>query len=326
MKTVMSEMTDRSNLPQLWGFLPISWCVGVTFAPVIGGYLSRPADRFPELFGQNTFLKTYPYFLPCAFPATFSVISWIITFYCLKETHKSPISVYQLLKGRNDPKPRLDTGSSVGLRGILIPRVIIAVGNYACIALVEVAFRGIQPLFFATPIKLGGLGLPPPKIGNILSISGALCGIIQVFFFARVHHRLGSKRTVIWGLVFSLPLFLMFPLASVLVRSFGFGALLWVTVGAQAILSVGYGLSFGAIFIYITAAAPSQASLGATHGLSQMTTSIMRAIGPATANGLFSLSIEHNYLGGYLVYYALFMIACIVLSATSLLPRRVWGQ
>lgn len=79
----------------------------------------------------------------------------------------------------------------------------------------------------------------------------------------------------------------------------------------------------GAIFIYISAASPNRASLGATNGLSQMTVSICRAIGPAASNSLFSLSMKHHYLGGFLVYYVLFTIAALALVAATLLPRKV---
>lgn len=54
---------------------------------MIGGALSRPAERFPEVFGNSTFLKTYPYFLPCAIPATFSLVAWIVTYLYLKEVY-----------------------------------------------------------------------------------------------------------------------------------------------------------------------------------------------------------------------------------------------
>ncbi|KAF5379788.1 hypothetical protein D9615_005709 [Tricholomella constricta] len=340
---MMSELTDAKNLPRLWAFMPLSWSIGVTVSivillgarlslklllqlgPMIGGYLSRPAERFPSLFGQNEFFKLYPYFLPCAFPAAFSAISWIITFYFLKETVKSPVPIFQLLKRRkNGPIEACSLNEQpIALRSILVPRVIIAVGNYAFVALIEIAFRAIQPLFFATPMEFGGLGLPPSSIGIILSVSGALAGVVQVFFFARIYNFLGSKRTFVAGMVSSAPLFLTFPITSFLGRTRGFTTLLWVMIGVQAILPLGFGVSFGAIFMYITAAPPSRAALGATHGLSQMAISIVRAIGPAASNGLFSLSIEHDYLGGYLVYYILFAVACIGMALSSFLPRKV---
>ncbi|KAG1887039.1 hypothetical protein F4604DRAFT_1719720 [Suillus subluteus] len=30
--------------------------------PLIGGSLSRPADRFPDIFGRSELLKTYPFY------------------------------------------------------------------------------------------------------------------------------------------------------------------------------------------------------------------------------------------------------------------------
>ena len=53
--------------------------------PIIGGALSSPAERFPNLFGNSKFLKEYPYFLPCAVPATFTAIIWLVTFLFLQE-------------------------------------------------------------------------------------------------------------------------------------------------------------------------------------------------------------------------------------------------
>jgi hypothetical protein len=99
----MVEITDSTNLAQAYAYMPIAWSSGGTLgyvplifliasvtkdpfrSPLIGGSLSRPADRFPNLFGHSQFLKTYPYFLPCAVPATFSALAWIVTFFFLRE-------------------------------------------------------------------------------------------------------------------------------------------------------------------------------------------------------------------------------------------------
>jgi hypothetical protein len=96
----------------------------------------------------------------------------------------------------------------------------------------------------------------------------------------------------------------------------------------------------GAIFIFIAGAAPNRASLGGTNGLcqvcffsyslvaiannqEQMTASITRAIGPATVNSLFSLSIEKGYLGGQLVYCVLIVLNGAALYLGSKLPRQI---
>ncbi|KAG5637550.1 hypothetical protein H0H81_004181 [Sphagnurus paluster] len=281
---MMVELTDSTNIAQAYAYMPIAWSTGGTLGPIIGGSLARPAERFPHLFGDNEFLKKYPYFLPCAVPATFTAIAWLVTFLFLKETVKTPVSVSSILKlrkGKNgaDTKPQI-AGDSImdlpepdkplSLKALLTPRVLVAAGNYATLSLVDIAFRAIQPLFFSTPIALGGLGLPPPAIGNILSLYGVFNGIIQVFFFARIHDYFGSKKTFVGGMLCAFPSFIAFPVINYMARAQGLGTAVWVAVGVQTFISIGMTLSYGAIFIFIAAASPNRASLGATNGLSQV--------------------------------------------------------
>jgi hypothetical protein len=240
--------------------------------------LARPAERFPDLFGENTFLKRYPYFLPCAIPATFSLMAWLVTFLFLKETLFAPIAIGQLFNiTTRNKKPTLQNGigSSVAtistpnaravqnldddcrqaegplpLRSLLTPRVLIAAGNYASLSLVDIAFRAIQPVFLSTPIHLGGLGLPPPSIGTLLSIQGISNGIFQVFFFAQIHDRWGSKKTFIAGILNAIPAFIMFPVANALARTQGCGIAVWAAIGLQIISVILIGLSYGPCFLY----------------------------------------------------------------------------
>ena len=58
--------------------------------------------------------------------------------------------------------------------------------------------------------------------------------------------------------------------------------------------------------------------------IGQTTVSLMRAIGPAMANSLFSLSMQKQYLGGNLVYYLLLIVVGIALGVASLLPSHMW--
>jgi hypothetical protein len=234
--------------------------------------LARPAERFPDLFGDNIFLKKYPYFLPCAIPATFSLIAWLVTFFFLKESLPAPISISRLFNiTLKRSKLTLQnaigsTNSSVAtvpgqnavqnldddcpqkplpLRSLLTPRVLIAAGNYTSVSLVDIALRAIQPVFLSTPINLGGLGLSPSSIGALLSVQGILYGIFQVFFFAQIHDRWGSKKTFIAGISTAIPAFIMFPVANALARSQGYSIAVWAVVAFQAISEVSLGLSFG---------------------------------------------------------------------------------
>ena len=263
------------------------------------------------------------------------------------------------------------------LRALLTRDVVIAAGNYASLSLVDIAFRAIHPVFLSTPIALGGLGLAPPTIGNLLSIYGVLNGVIQVFCFAQLNDRFGSKRVFMCGIAAALPLFATFPLVNSLARAHGYSTLVYAVVVLQiansVAVSMAYGTPFlrcvhssgscrtladyaarspaGAIFIFIQNASPNRASLGATNGLSQvrsvppfsrpcaaadpkpdalcavqMSVSVMRAIGPAAANSLFSVSIARHYLGGNFVYFVMLAMVCGALGVASLLPRHSRGR
>ena len=217
--------------------------------------LSRPAERFPDLFGDNVFLKKYPYFLPCAIPAIFPLVAWLVAFFFLKETLPAPISIGQLFnitserrkikqnKNLEDNCPQAE--KPLPLRSLLIPRVLIATGNCASLALLEIAFRAVQPVFLSTPIHLGGLGLPPPSIGTLFSVQGVSNGIFQVFFFARIHDRWGSKKTFIAGIASAIPAFIMFPVANAFARTQGYNIVVWIAMGLQIIAAISMSISFG---------------------------------------------------------------------------------
>lgn len=348
-KSMMVEITDSpSSLAQAYAYMPIAWSSGGTIGPLIGGSLSRPADRFPNIFGDSQFLKTYPYFLPCAVPATFSILAWIVTFLFLQETVPTRVTLWSLLKGKSrehsipvkgtmtptgltdslstedtSQRAKTDHSKPLPLRSLLIPRVIIAAGNYAALSFLDIAFRAVQPLFFATPLELGGLGLDPPQIGNILAIYGVINGLFQVFFFADLHDRFGSKTIYSVSMAAGIPMIITLPILNAVARVQGLSLMVWVIVGLQLALSMILNLGYSCVFIYIAAASPNQASLGATNGIAQLGVSIARAIGPASATSMFSLSIE-NPDHAWMVYYYLIALVCIGICISLLLPRQLW--
>ena len=57
-----------------------------------------------------------------------------------------------------------------------------------------------------------------------------------------------------------------------------------------------------------------------------MTVSVFRAIGPAAANSLYSISLAKGYMGGFMVYYVLIVIVFFSISIGTLLPTNVWAE
>lgn len=119
-----------------------------------------------------------------------------MTFLFLKETATGPtvLTIPRIFRKKNADNVKRETlveaapstvqaetmGEPVPLRGLLTRQVIVAASNYAFLSLVDIALRAIHPVFLATPIELGGLGLPTVRIGNLLSVFGVLNGIFQV--------------------------------------------------------------------------------------------------------------------------------------------------
>ncbi|KAH0579745.1 hypothetical protein H2248_002582 [Termitomyces sp. 'cryptogamus'] len=196
-KSIMAELTDSTNIAQTYAYLPIAWSAGGSVGPIIGGILFNPTAGFPCLFAKTKVLKEYPYFLPCAIKAAYSTFIWVISLLFLEDAHKSPMPISRLFRLQShDGDKRYVLRSDVivqyhipssednplPLHSLLAQCVLISAGNCAFFAMLKMTFRTIQPLFLSTPIPLGGLGLPPSIIGQILSAYGILNGIFRMLF------------------------------------------------------------------------------------------------------------------------------------------------
>lgn len=227
---------------------------GSQVGPLVGGLLSHPVDRFPAIFGGSVFLKTHPYFLPCAVPATFTALAWIITLLFLKETNPSPKPLIRSLWR----KPTVDrvtenggihnarwTRDPLPLKSLLTYNVVVTSGNYASVALVDIAFRCVFPVFLSTPITLGGLGLSTPTIGKILFSIGCLNGL-QLLYFAKLTSRWGTKNVFMAGLMATLPAIALFPVINTLARHSGYSIIVWTGLGLQILTFSFLNLCYGA--------------------------------------------------------------------------------
>ncbi|KAI6044364.1 major facilitator superfamily domain-containing protein [Pisolithus marmoratus] len=339
MKSMVAEITDPTNMAQACSLMPLTWFFGNTVGPLIGGLLEHPTEKFPAVFRDSVFFKKYPYFLPCSVSATFAVICWFIAYFSLEETITPRMSPKDYFLGRKPKHQEPNVGSPVmadngvhsasegqlPLQKLLVRPVLIAAGCYAFFALTDMAIRTVLPVYFAMPIEMGGLGLGPSAIGTILALLGFANGICQCLLFVPLQDRLGPKILYLIGAFLCIPVIALFPMTTWVARERGLDSLVWTLVGSQMILYVLTTFSFSVTFIYINAAAPNRASIGATNGLAQMMVSVMRAFGPAGANSAFSWSIQRNVMGGYFVYWMMAGIASIPLVMGFFLPKRPWN-
>ncbi|KAJ7098561.1 member of major facilitator superfamily multidrug-resistance, DHA1 sub-family [Mycena belliarum] len=315
-KSMMGELTDETNIAQGMALMPVVWSTGAIVGPMIGGWLSSPAEQYPNsFFAHVQFFTDYPYALPCFVVAAYCATAWLLTFVFLKET----VIVKPVVPGaQRAPRPSIKT--------VLIPRVLIAVANYSLIAFLDMSLRALQPLFYTSPIALGGLAFGPSVVGSTLAAFGLVSGLWQAFAFSPIYERLGLKNVFVLSQSTFLGMFALFPLMSLAAQRAGHvNAAVWTMLAAQGVLYVIMDMGFSCAFIYVRASAPSKHLLGATNGLAQTSISVVRSVGPALSNSLFAVTAEKNLLGGSFVYVFYSVITAGALYVATPLPKSLEG-
>ena len=107
------------------------------------------------------------------------------------------------------------------------------------------ALWALEPLFFSTPIRLGGLGMSPQKIGLCLGVFGLLDGAVQGLFFAKIVRRLGLKRLFLASLLSFAASLAMFPIINHFAREWGHSPAVWALVMFQFMINCVADMAFG---------------------------------------------------------------------------------
>ena len=77
-RTVVAEMVPQKHLqPVAFSVMPLVWNTGTIFGPAIGGFLAKPAETMPNLFGKNKLSLKYPFLLPNLFSCALYILGFI---------------------------------------------------------------------------------------------------------------------------------------------------------------------------------------------------------------------------------------------------------
>lgn len=197
-------------------------------------------------------------------------------------------------------------------REMFTSQVTLNIAAYASLSMHTITFDQIYPIFLATGIKDGGLGLEPADIGTCLSIVGVFTMIFQVLVYTPVQRRIGSAACM---RVFSLANAATYLLTPLLPRV-AHRDRQFVLFCASAVLMLKFmsGIfMFPSSAILVTNSVPTKRLLGTVNGMNQAMGSLARMVGPATFGYLLTYSLEMNFI--WLVW------GC--LSASSLLTALI---
>ncbi|KAJ7433742.1 major facilitator superfamily domain-containing protein [Mycena latifolia] len=329
-KTVINEVADSTNIADIFSINPLIWSLASTIGPLMGGLLANPAAKWPTTLGKIGILRDHPYLLPCGAAALVAFLSFAFALVGLKETLPSIVARRRKANAPTETDPLLPAAppethpAPPPVRDLLVRPVLISLANHGLLAGCHMCNEALLPLFYATPISLGGLGLKPQDIGLILGIAGLCNALVQTFVGARVIRRYGARCAFTAGFVALAVQFAMYPLVGALARRAGRvdGVVRLALAGQLSCTFVVY-FAYTSTYLFILDAAPGPASLGSVNGLAQMVGTVLRSVAPSFALSLFSLSAEHNLVGGNMVYIVLIAAALGAARCSLLLPRRL---
>ncbi|KAL1848703.1 hypothetical protein VTK73DRAFT_10087 [Phialemonium thermophilum] len=130
-QTMVGELvTKPEHEPKAYSIMPFVWSIGTIIGPAIGGTLADPHESFPDLFPRGSLFDRFPYLLPNLFCAGLLLISILLGYFLLEETHPDmqPRVVLSDEAFVSEETPLIETSDAIKR-----PAVDLRDGNYGTI-------------------------------------------------------------------------------------------------------------------------------------------------------------------------------------------------
>jgi len=193
--------------------------------------------------------------------------------------------------------------------------------NYALLALVQIVFDELLPIFLKTPPGAGGLGWSSSEVGSVQIAQGGVQMFMQLFVFWRLARAWPLATLFRASLAPFVPVLAAWPALALAGAGAGAHVAVALALGVKAGLLT---VSFTAIMLLINNAAPAS-HLGAVTGVAQSVASLMRALGPSAGGALYDAATGAAAIGGptarlCVVYGAIAAVAAAACATSYLVP------
>ncbi|KAI8979066.1 major facilitator superfamily domain-containing protein [Mycotypha africana] len=341
-RTVVSEITDNTNKARAFSLFGLNWGVGM-ISPALGGYLLRPADNYPGVFGHWQFFINYPYFLPCFVAGLFSLITFTISYFFLEETgpiikkenpsdsdneatpllknSKSPVGVRI---GLDNKKASASASGFGSLRAIPRTAIYVIIGS-AMYSTQSMIFNEALPLYSTAPPYAGGLGLTSRELANMLTFFG----LFQIFFQFAIYPALTARfNTVVLcriAYVGFIIAYILLPELTLLKLSI---LLQQQVEGFQApwVLTLCYGFLLLIRFTAATIVVTGFTIMVYIFSVNVAVVSLSRAFGPTFGGSVWSFSLKEGNIypfDHHLLFYIMICMIFVDLIQTYFLPEHI---
>ncbi|XP_073110426.1 probable peptide/nitrate transporter At3g43790 isoform X3 [Elaeis guineensis] len=327
LKAYASEVCRREHQALGLSLVTTSRGIGLIVGPAIGGFLAQPAEKYPNIFSEDSLFGRFPYFLPCLCISLFAVGAFIACFW-LPETlhmHKENSlgdgtveSLEASLIGsdlkRNDEETEgreLASSKSLIKNWPLISSIIV----YCVFSLQDMAYSEIFSLWAVSNKSYGGLSFSSQDVGEVLAISGFSLLVYQLLLYPHFAKCLGPITSSRVAAVLSIPLLASYPFMAKLS-----GFTLSLIVNCASLLKNAFSVTIITGFNILQNNAVSQHQRGAANGISITAMSLFKAAAPAGGGALFSWAQRRqnaSFLpGDRMVFFVLNIIGFVGLLLT----------
>ncbi|CAN1298537.1 Protein ZINC INDUCED FACILITATOR-LIKE 1 [Linum perenne] len=261
-----------------------AWGIGLIIGPALGGFLSQPAEKYPNVFSEDSLFGRFPYLLPTVAISLITLGVTIASFW-LPETlhvHKDKRTQHE------DSYDALETASggdgskeySLLKNWPLVSSIIV----YCVFALHDMAYSEIFSLWAVSPRDLGGLGYSTTDVGEVLSISVGLgLLLVQLALYPYMERLLGPVMVSRIAAVLSIPLLASYPLLARFE-----GLTLHLLLNCASVLKNLLSVSIATGMTILQNKAVDQHQRGAANGIAMTAMSLFKAFGPAGGGAMFS--------------------------------------
>ncbi|KAI9375684.1 major facilitator superfamily domain-containing protein [Aspergillus egyptiacus] len=334
-RTMVAEMVqDKELQPRAFSIMPMVWTIGSIFGPAFGGSLARPAEKYPEIFGNSRFFQTYPFVLPNIVSAVFFIIGITTGFLFLHETlaakkghrdaglvlgeiltrpctrrRKADLDETSPLLGENRQSAKMQDKSEVKQPKwleVFTSQSSLILLTYTLMSVHTMAFDSLLPVFLHIPAQRlqhnPDVQLPFKFVGGCsmdsqqIGIFYTLTGVIGMVIQFYIFPT-SAKRFGVLNCVKATTF--LFPTLYLLTP---YIALVPESMRSAAIFCLVLAKLTGAIFIFpcitilLTNSASSLSILGTLNGVATSVSAIGRAAGPAIVGPVFSLGVRAGYI------------------------------
>ncbi|KAJ5604867.1 hypothetical protein N7510_010021 [Penicillium lagena] len=313
-RTMVAEHSTTKTQARAFSWFAFSGNLGIFLGPLLGGALADPVRQYPRAFKAVQFFKDYPYALSSLVVAAVGATAAVSTACFVQETLRK--------ESASDDAPAKRVDTSIG-RLLKSPGVGMVIYTYGHIMVLAFAYTAVVPVFWFTPVHLGGYGFTPLQISLMMGLNGAAQAAWLLLVFPPLQQRIGSNGVIRLCASAYPVFFLCCPIGNVLLRTGTEASVRIFWVITPVILAVGCGvsMSFTAIQLALNDISPSPKVLGTLNALALTGVSGLRAVCPAFFTSVFAVGARTQLAGGYAIWILLVLIASGLSLAARYLPE-----